>query len=93
MVLGCAGSGKTMILLHRLSYLLFHKSIIPNNVKIITPNSDFKNNFIDIKKDLEISNIEMLTITEYFIKKLEIIDYKKRADEKIIDEYILSIQY
>lgn len=37
-VLGCAGSGKTMIMLHRLSYMIFNNQDINiNNIYIISP--------------------------------------------------------
>ena len=43
-VQGCAGSGKTMILLHRLSYLKFNKKLPDyDKIKIITPNKLFSN--------------------------------------------------
>ena len=42
LVNGCAGSGKTMILYHRLSYLLYNESDLkPNNVFVITPHALF----------------------------------------------------
>lgn len=44
---GCAGSGKTMIMLHRLSYLMYNnESLRPGDVLVITPSVSF-NAFID----------------------------------------------
>ena len=68
LVQGCAGSGKTMILLHRLANMKFNN---PNmdykRVKIITPNSNF-NLFIDeLSKNLHIEQIPKMTIGEYWI--------------------------
>ena len=67
LVQGCAGSGKTMILLHRLANMKFNN---PNmdygKVKIITPNSNF-NLFIDeLSKNLHIDQIRKETIGEYW---------------------------
>ena len=68
LVQGCAGSGKTMILLHRLANMKFNN---PNmdykRLKIITPNSNF-NLFIDeLSKNLHIEQIPKMTIGEYWI--------------------------
>ena len=67
-VQGCAGSGKTMILLHRLANMKFNN---PNmdykRVKIITPNNNF-NIFIDnLSKNLHIEEIPKMTIGKYWI--------------------------
>ena len=44
---GCAGSGKTMVMLHRLSYLMYNnEEIKPRDVLVITPSNSF-NAFID----------------------------------------------
>lgn len=41
-VQGCAGSGKTMVMLHRLSFWLYNnKSLQPEKIKILTPNENF----------------------------------------------------
>lgn len=67
-VQGCAGSGKTMILLHRLSYLKFNK-LLPgkNSTKIITP-SDYFSKFInDLSNTLELDDIERVTMFDYFV--------------------------
>ena len=57
-VQGCAGSGKTMILLHRLSYLKFNNKL-PNydKIKIITPNPLFSDFIKSLTKDLNIEEI------------------------------------
>lgn len=57
-VQGCAGSGKTMILLHRLSYLKFNKKLPSyDKIKIITPNQLFSNFIKNLTKDLSIYDI------------------------------------
>lgn len=71
-VQGCAGSGKTMIMLHRLSYLSYKN---PNfrfdRTKIITPNKNFNLHIADLSSDLEIDHIEMYTVEEYYLYLLE----------------------
>ena len=66
-VQGCAGSGKTMILLHRLSYLKFN-NLLPeyNKIKIITPNKLFSNFIKQLSADLSIDEIQQLTISNYY---------------------------
>lgn len=67
-VQGCAGSGKTMILLHRLSYLKFNNKL-PNydKIKIITPNPLFSDFIKSLTKDLNIEEIEQMTISDYYL--------------------------
>lgn len=66
-VQGCAGSGKTMILLHRLSYLKFNKKLPEyHKIKIITPNKIFSNYINDLSHDLDISEIAQITISNYY---------------------------
>ena len=88
-VLGCAGSGKTMILLHRLSYLKFYSKLNFNKVKIITPSNSFKEVFKDLQRDLEIFDVEMLTITDYFKYKLSSLGINVK-DHKTLSEYVLN---
>ena len=68
LVQGCAGSGKTMILLHRLANMKFnYPDVDYTRVKIITPNKNF-NLFIDeLSKNLHIEQIPKMTIGEYWI--------------------------
>ena len=69
---GVAGSGKTMILLHRLSYIMYNnESIKPSDVLVITPSDSF-NAFIDeLSAVLELERVKTSTIDKYFIKMLK----------------------
>ena len=67
-VQGCAGSGKTMILLHRLSYLKYN-NLLPeyDKIKIIAPSKVFKNFIGELSRDLDISEIEQISISNYYL--------------------------
>lgn len=69
---GCAGSGKTMILLHRLSYLMYNNEDIKSrDVLVITPSVSF-NAFIDeLSSVLELEKVKTSTINDYFFDILE----------------------
>lgn len=68
LVQGCAGSGKTMILLHRISYLLFN-DLLPysSEVKIITPNENFAEFIRELVNSLELDSIERTTMFNYYL--------------------------
>ena len=76
-VQGCAGSGKTMILLHRLTYLKYNK-LLPeyDKIKIITPGKIFNEFIKDLSRDLDISEIEQVSISNYYLSLNN--DYNKR---------------
>ena len=69
---GCAGSGKTMVMLHRLSYLMYnYEEIKPRDVLIITPSHSF-NAFIDeLAAVLELERVKTVTVYEYFLQVLK----------------------
>ncbi len=68
-VQGCAGSGKTMILLHRLSYLKYNNWLPEyKKIKIITPGKIFNDFFKDLSRDLDIEEIEQTSILNYYLK-------------------------
>lgn len=71
-VQGVAGSGKTMILLHRLSYIMYNNENIRNSdVLVITPSDSF-NAFIDeLSAVLELEKVKTSTIENYFINLLK----------------------
>lgn len=67
-VQGCAGSGKTMVLLHRLSYLKYqYPNIQWNNVKIITPNVFFDEFIKEVSEVLELHQIQCISIEKYYL--------------------------
>lgn len=66
-VQGCAGSGKTMILLHRLSYLMFNnKYLNGSNFNIISPNMYLNQQMSQLSGILEIDQIPILTHEEFY---------------------------
>lgn len=69
---GCAGSGKTMILLHRLSYLMYNnEKLRPEGVLVITPSDSF-NSFIDeLAQVLELKRVRTVTLKKYYEQTLE----------------------
>jgi len=70
-VQGCAGSGKTMILLHRLSYLKFNNnSLDVSKIKILTPNELFDIHINNLTISLELDKISRLTIEAYYCELL-----------------------
>lgn len=80
---GCAGSGKTMVMLHRLSYLMYNnEDIKPRDVLVITPSNSF-NAFIDeLAEILELERVKTITAYEYFLQVLknEKIDISDKID-------------
>ncbi len=98
---GCAGSGKTMVMLHRLSYLMYnHEEIKPRDVLIVTPSNSF-NAFIDeLAEILELERVRTLTVQEYFLQvlrneKIEIgdkIDYTQKETESYL-AYVYSPKF
>ena len=80
---GCAGSGKTMVMLHRLSYIMYNnENIKPRDVLIITPSNSF-NAFIDeLAEILELERVKTVTAYEYFLQVLknEKIDLTDKID-------------
>ena len=80
---GCAGSGKTMVMLHRLSYLMYNNEEIKSrDVLVLTPSDSF-NAFIDeLATILELERVKTVTIYEYFLQVLknENIDLSQKID-------------
>lgn len=69
-VQGCAGSGKTIILFHRLANMEFSNDDFKiSEVIFISPNEGFKNFITGFVRSLDIRNLSMLTFSEY-IKNL-----------------------
>lgn len=68
LVQGCAGSGKTMILMHRISFLLFNDNTFnKDNVVIITPNKQLNLELNELAKKLDLGRISRFTLPEYYL--------------------------
>ena len=69
---GVAGSGKTMILLHRLSYVMYNnENLRPSDVMVITPSDSF-NAFIDeLATVLELERVKTSTLDNCFLNMLK----------------------
>lgn len=70
-VQGCAGSGKTVILLHRLSYLLYQNKyeevqIDPKKVVILTPNDTFSLFINELSNTLDLENVQKHSFFKYY---------------------------
>lgn len=74
-VQGCAGSGKTMILLHRLSYLLYNNTKLEKRrIKILTPTDSFNLHINELSISLELNDIERITVENYYFKAVQSFD-------------------
>lgn len=71
-VQGVAGSGKTVVLLHRISYILYNYSNIDKSkIIFITPSKLFASKLIEINRSLSLNNITMITMEEYYLNKVK----------------------
>ena len=102
-VQGCAGSGKTMVMLHRLSVLLYNYQDIPYaNYRIITPNKLFNAQIDTLSTNLDIDSIPRCTPEEFYLSILNVYDKKFSlqsdvlsdiaADQRIV-EYVYSDEF
>lgn len=71
-VQGCAGSGKTMVLLHRLSALKYKNNYFDFSKKamILTPNDQFSLHIKGLAEGLQIGNIQRISVEKYYIEML-----------------------
>lgn len=72
LVQGCAGSGKSMILLHRLPILLYDETHqkLRTGIGIITPSETYTHEIRNLVRDLEIDDIPIWTLEQYYREKI-----------------------
>ena len=95
---GCAGSGKTMVMLHRLSYLMYNdENVRPRDVLLITPGNSFNEFIEELAEILQLEKVRAMTVGEYFSKVLSRfgvdaeskIDYAAKENEAYL-KYLYS---
>lgn len=98
-VQGCAGSGKTMVMLHRLSFWLYNnKSLKPEKIKILTPNENFNVHIGGLHSQLNLGAIKIMSVDQYYSWLLDKYDielsyHKKIDEEENIEERFLNYVY
>lgn len=93
---GCAGSGKTMIMLHRLSYLMYNnENLTPADVLVITPSDSFNGFIEELSQVLELEKVKTVTIDGYFSRLLKNAGFDMAGNflpvEDVPEEYLAYI--
>lgn len=78
---GVAGSGKSTIGLHRLSYLLYNDKLNPARLAVIAPNRIFLDYISDLLPDLEIGQARQLTFSDVAAAILEFSPQPSRQEQ------------
>ena len=93
-VQGCAGSGKTMVLLHRLSSLKYNQRNYDfSKVIILTPNANFNTHIQNLASSLQIDIITRYSVEEYYRELLQRFDLSLVPGGRIIDEASVNQAY
>ena len=88
-VQGCAGCGKTMILLHRISYLLYNnKNYRQQDYLILSPSKQFNKHIQPLLRDLRLESVFVRSVPEYYVELLR--DYNPEWRELDGDERLFS---
>lgn len=83
-VQGCAGSGKTMVLLHRLRYLIFNRDIGLNDYYYLVPSISFKRYIESASEKFRIRNSNIQSFQAYYRLLLD------KDDKNAIEENELN---
>lgn len=89
-VQGCAGSGKTMVLLHRLRYLLYNKQIENDNYVFLVPSHGFKMFIDDFSNKFNITKTNILTYQEYY---QQVLGKKQKHTSTDAGELVFDAEY
>ena len=70
-VQGCAGCGKTMILLHRISYLLYtYPGYAQKSYLVLSPSRQFIDHIRPLLTDLRLNSTDVKSVADYYIDVL-----------------------
>lgn len=94
-VQGCAGSGKTMVLLHRLSALKYKQRYFDfsQNALILTPNEQFSLHIKGLAEGLQIGSVHRRSVEQYYLDMLLQYDPVFKPENKIVSEMQVRQDY
>lgn len=93
-VQGCAGSGKTMVLLHRLSSLKYkHPEFDFEQAVILTPNGNFNTHISGLASSLQVGYIDRFSIEDYYKELLRQYDMSFELRNPVSDEMNVRQEY
>ena len=94
-VQGCAGSGKTMVLLHRLSALKYKEKGFDfgANALILTPNEQFSLHIKGLAEGLQIGSIPRISVEQYYTDMLSEYGSELKVDGRITSEINVPDNY
>ena len=81
---GCAGCGKTMLLLQRLEYLSFNKKIEQENALIVAPSERYTRHIQPVVDDLMINAVKRVTMPELYRSLILSLRGIKAAERKAL---------
>lgn len=89
LVQGCAGSGKSSVVFHRLAYLVYNYNLGENDILVIGPNDIMKgytkNLFVELGNDFVVNQLTMMQLSEKVLgENFKLFDsYPEIKDEDI----------
>ena len=90
-VQGCAGSGKTMVLLHRLRYLLHNEDIQSDEYMFLVPGKGFKGFIDEVSANFNIAEQNILPYQEYYQKLVD--KTPKNNNLSDVGESVFPLEY
>jgi len=95
---GCAGSGKTMILFHRLSQLKYdNKELNLEKITVISPSNLYNMYVGNLAKELDLHKLNILSIQEYYENKIALYKVFDRTrdfkDESLLSDLFINQIY
>lgn len=92
LILGCAGSGKTMIMLHRISYLLYNNhSLSASDIFVLSPTKYLSFESSILSKTLNLGDIHKLTVADMWKFILSGYDDKHKIGYNFAKEMIINM--
>lgn len=89
-VQGCAGSGKTMVLLHRLRYLLYNNLLDNDQYYFLIPSERFRSFIVGISNEFRIRSSNIYTYMEYYRSN---VPHDKKDETEESDERVFPSEY